>query len=70
MLSFKMVSENVLEVKETIMSFTKDKVSYWYYDIKNWKKSMFGTEGEIPSVPMSAAGIDWVKKYYLQKVTK
>ena len=36
MLDIKYISDDIIEVKETIMSFTKDKISYTYYDIVNW----------------------------------
>ena len=59
---------NVLEVKETIMSFVEDKVSFWYYDVEKWLSSLHGREGDTPTFPMSRSSIEWVEKHYLTKV--
>lgn len=69
MLSYRMVDENILEVKETIHSFTKTKNTFWYYDIKNWFKSSTGKENDMNHMrKMTQTDIDWVKKYYIPKV--
>lgn len=36
MLNIKYIANNIIEVKETLMSFHKDKISYFYYDISKW----------------------------------
>lgn len=59
---------NILEVKETLMSFHDTRVSYWYYDIDKWLVSRFGKRGEAPVQPMDQSAIEWVKKHYLPKV--
>lgn len=59
---------NILEVKETLMSFHETRVSYCYYDIDKWLVSRFGKRGEVPVHPMAPSAIEWVKKHYLPKV--
>lgn len=69
MLSYRMIDENILEVKEAIHSFTTTKNTFWYYDIKNWFKSSTGKENDINHMrEMTQSDIDWVKKYYIPKV--
>lgn len=60
---------DILEVKETLMSFTSTEVSYWYYDIKNWKKSSHGKINDPCDRNMNRSDIIWVSKYYIPKVT-
>jgi len=67
MLSYKLDGD-ILEVKETIHGFNNSKVTYFYYDIKNWKKSSTGKKDSKPDRDMIQADIDWVKKYYIPKV--
>ena len=67
MLSFNLQG-NILEVTETQFSFVDTKINYWYYDVLNWTKSQTGKKGEIPSVKMLKADIEWVEKYYIPKV--
>ena len=69
MLTYSLTGD-ILEVTETIMSFTANKKSYWYYDIRNWFKSSTGKRNAICDRKMSEADIAWVEKYYLPKVTK
>lgn len=59
----------ILTVKETIMSFTESKSTYWYYDIKNWKKSYTGNKDDIRMIPMLKEAIEWCKTYYIPKAT-
>lgn len=70
MLTRTMISEDVLLVKETLHSFTKTKVSYRYYNIRDWTVNQLGKEGEIPTHPMDQGSIDWCKKYHLPKAQK
>ena len=67
MLAYKLEGD-ILEVKEALMSFTSTKVSYWYYDIKNWRKSSHGKANDPCDRVMSASDIAWVEKYYIPKV--
>ena len=59
---------NVLEVKETLMGWTDTRVSYWYYDVKNWLKSLNGRLGDKCVLPMNSGDRAWVETYYLPKV--
>ena len=68
MLEFKL-DGNILEVKETILSWTEDRVSYWHYDIVNWMDNANGKREPLDR-KMSQVSIDWVRKYYLPKVVK
>jgi len=70
MLTFKMVDDNILEVKETVHRLKSTEIRYFYYDIKNWKMSSFGREGDVLDRDMTESDIEWVKKYYLPKVNK
>jgi len=36
MLDIRYIDNNIIEVKETLMSFNKDTISYFYYDISKW----------------------------------
>jgi len=58
---------NFMEVKESIHGFNRTKITYWYYDINNWIKSIKGERNEIPSQKMTINEINWVKKYYIPK---
>ena len=70
MLTYKMNKETmVLDVKEEIHGWHDTKVSYWYYDTKNWLKSSYGKQGDKPDREMDGASIEWVKTYYLPKVS-
>lgn len=67
MLSYEL-NGDILCVKETLMSFKETKVSYWYYDTKNWLKNANGKKNEALTLQMDQSSIDWVKKYYFPKV--
>ncbi len=69
MLTFKMDTDTgILEVTEALMSFTRTKITHWYYDTRKWLKSSHGKPGDAPDRAMSEADIQWVKQYYLPKV--
>jgi hypothetical protein len=57
----------ILEVKESLLGWTDTKVSFWYYDVENWTRSLTGKRDEAPSEPMRPDEIDWAKKHYLPK---
>ena len=67
MLTFKL-TDNILEVKETMHSWNESKYSYWYYDIVNWRKSSNGKENDPINTDMTEMDTIWVKKYYISKV--
>lgn len=67
MLEFKL-NGNILEVKDTLLSPLKTRVTYSYYDIEKWLNSITGKKDEKPSIPVSKNGIWWCKRYYLPKV--
>lgn len=67
MLTFEL-NGDILHVTETICGCRDTKVSHWYTDIKNWRKSSHGREGDVPDRDMTADDIAWCKKYYLPKV--
>jgi hypothetical protein len=69
MLNFNL-NNGILEVEETVHSFTRTKVSYWYYDLTSWKKSSHGRKGDVPDRVMSDHDKDWVIKHYIPKVVK
>jgi hypothetical protein len=58
----------LIEVKETSMSFTKTKVSYWYYNTELWMKSSHGKENDVTDRCMTKGDIEWVQKYYIPKL--
>lgn len=62
------LKNNILCVTETKMTFNKDIISYWYYDIVEWKSSVLGKQLECPTFPMSEEEILWVKKHYIPKI--
>jgi hypothetical protein len=67
MLTFKLRGD-ILEVRQTVLSFTVVVHTYWYYNIKTWCKSSFGKKDDVPDREMTETDIAWVKRYYLPKV--
>jgi len=65
-----MISEDVLEVISSDFTWNKTVSHFWYYDIKEWKRSITGKENEIPSFTMMDVEKEWVTKYYLPKARK
>lgn len=71
MLEFKL-QNNILEIKETLMGASRDKVGFTYYCLKTWtvcsngKPQPFERGSLWP--PVDNGGIEWVIKYYLPKV--
>ena len=63
-------SENVIEVKEMLVSWHTTKTTYWYYDVERWLKTVLGEKNEIPSEIMTQREIDWCQRYYLPKLEK
>lgn len=59
---------DILEVIQTYLSFTKTNKEYWYYNIKDWKKSITGQQNELPRHPMDHNQIQWVKDWYLPSI--
>ena len=57
----------ILEVIETLMSFTSTHSNYWYTDTRNWLQSSHGKQGDTPDRPMNARAIEWAKKHYLPR---
>ena len=64
----KMVSDDVLEVKDSVVSLRETRHTFWYYDIKNWKRSITGKEHEIPTHDVDKNTKKWVKDYYIPKL--
>lgn len=62
------LSENILEVVETLHSANGTRRRHWYYDIENWTVSSFGRKGDTVDRPMTDGAIEWVKKHYLPHV--
>jgi len=65
MLSYRLDGD-ILEVIESVHGWSKTKVTYWYYDIKQWKVSSHGKQFDVPDRAMVPDAIEWVKKYYLK----
>ena len=61
---------DILEVVQINFSFHKTSKEYWYYNIKEWTKTITGQRNDIPRYKMDQASIDWVKKFYIPKVIK
>jgi hypothetical protein len=68
-LEYKLTGD-ILEVTETIHSFTKTDRTYWYFNIKTWMRSQHGRKNDSADYPMDQGSIDSVQKYYLPKVLK
>lgn len=66
-LDFKLTGD-ILEVKETICGWRDTKVSYWYYDIKNWMVSSHGRKGDKPDRHCTDSCIAWCRQHYLPRV--
>lgn len=70
MLHKKMISETVLEVMDTEVTFSGVKRQYRYYDIQNWselsnKRLTRQTNPSVINFKMSDKLIAWVKSFYL-----
>lgn len=61
---------DILEIKETICGWAGTRISFWYYNIRNWTVSSHGKKGDKPDRPMDEGQIAWVQKHYLPKVGK
>lgn len=73
MLYKKMISETVLEVMDTEVTFGGVKRQYRYYDIVNWnelsnKRLTRQTNPTVVNFKMSEKWIAWVTSYYLHDV--
>jgi hypothetical protein len=68
MYTVKRTAPNIIEIKESILSFVDTKTTYWYIDTERWLSSYIGKQDEIPTWPMSEKQIEWAKKYYLPKI--
>lgn len=60
---------DILEVVESIHSFHDTQKTYWYYNVREWRRSITGKEGADVKVPMTAREIQWVKDHYLPKAS-
>lgn len=73
MLHKKMISETVLEVLDTEVTFGGVKRQYRYYDITNWvelsnKRLTRQTNPTVVNFKMSEKWVAWVKSFYLHDV--
>ena len=72
MLSFRLITPTVIEVKETVMSFTRDKVSYFYHDFQTFKGADSAKPVDDPAQLSwhndSLSSVVWTEKYHLSKV--
>lgn len=59
---------DIVEITEIIMSFTEDKKSYWYHDLKNWRVSSTGKKNSPIDKDMTPSEIEYFKKYHLPKI--
>lgn len=66
-LEFKLTGD-VLEVKEVIYGWNDTRVSYWYYNINAWMRSVTGKKGAAIVQSMTDEEIAWVRQHYLSKV--
>lgn len=60
---------DILEVIEECLFFNKTITLYWYYDMKNLTQSSCGKKGDVCDRLMSDNTLEWVKKYYIPKVS-
>ena len=75
MLYKKMISETVLEVLDTEVTFGGVKRQYRYYDIQNWnelsnKRLARQINPSVINFKMSDKLIAWVKSFYLEQESK
>lgn len=59
---------DILEVVESIHSFHNTRKTYWYYNVREWKRSITGYQNAVVETPMTDREIQWVKDHYLPKV--
>jgi len=75
MLNYKMVTPDILEVTETMMSFTSTERRYFYTDIISWE-SLTSPRAAKQAVDkgfkyrreMTDSEREWCQKHYLSKV--
>ena len=60
---------DIIEVKETLLSWSETTIRYWYYNLKTCMKSATGKKDALLNFPMDQGSIDWVKKYYLPRAS-
>lgn len=70
MLEAEFLTNGLLRVKETLMSFTQTSTSFWYYDLEKNLKSLTGKEGEVPLAPITDAQLSWIQTYYVPLAQK
>ena len=67
MLTFNL-NNTILEVVETVYTYTETQKSYWYYDIKSWRKSITGRQYAPIVMDIEKNQIEYIKKNYFPKV--
>jgi hypothetical protein len=67
MIAFILTGE-VLEMKQSRHSFTDNRVSYTYFNIRTWHKSTGDEINSVPHLRMQPHEIEWAKKRYLPQV--
>lgn len=64
------VSDDVIEVEETVFYWFGTSVYYWYHDMKNRLRSLHGNKGDAPVEPMTKDGYEWAVRHYLPLAEK
>jgi len=68
MLTFEMLDDKILYVKQVLWGWSSTSTQHWYYDTQRWLRNCNGRLDERPTSPMDQASIDFVKRQYLPKV--
>ena len=73
MITIRMISSDILEVTQQLLSFQHTKRSYFYTNIKTWEDltnptTSKQTDNFKVARPLSESAIRWTKQYYLPNV--
>lgn len=60
---------HILELREEeIINCQTLRVTYFYTDVRDWRKSALGRKREVPLIPMTESEIRWCRQHYFPKV--
>lgn len=59
--------DDLVVVEEKVGPKGQEKMNFYYYDIVQAKQSRLGLKDEAPSRSMSAAALDFAKRFYVPK---
>lgn len=61
------LKDDLIVVEEKVGPRGNEKTNFYYYNVVEAKQSRLGLKDEVPSRPMSAAALDFAKRFYVPK---